>query len=71
MQVIMAGSIADTVCRGIMDAMPYAEENLLKAVVGKILPKHGIVVETSRGELKDSEEVGDWMYNDIEIKVKG
>ena len=70
MQVIMIGSIADAVNREIMDSLPYVEENVLKAVVGKILPKHGIIVEAARDELKDTEELGTWLYHDIEIKSK-
>ena len=70
MQVIMIGSIADAVSREIMDSLPYVEENVLKAVVGKILPKHGIIVEAARDELKDTEELGTWLYHDIEIKCK-
>ena len=70
MQVIMIGSIAEAVSREIMDSFPYVEENVLKAVVGKILPKHGIIVEAARDELKDNDELGNWLYNDIEIKTK-
>ena len=70
MKVIMAGSIADAVSREIMDTLPYVEENVMKAVVGKILPKHGIIVEAARDELKDMEELGTWLYHDIEIKSK-
>ena len=70
MQVIMIGSIADAVCGEIMNSFPYVEENVLKAVVGKILPKHGIIVEAARDELKDTEELGTWLFHDIEIKSK-
>ena len=70
MQVIMIGSIADAVSREIMNSLPYVEGNVLKAVVGKILPKHGIIVEAARDELKDTEELGTWLYHDIEIKSK-
>lgn len=70
MQVIMIGSIADAVSREIMDSFPYVEENVLKAVVGKILPKHGIIVSAARDELKDNDELGTWLYHNIEIKSK-
>ena len=70
MQAIMIGNIADAVSREIIDSLPYVEETVLKAVVGKILPKHGIIVEAARDELKDNEELGTWLYNDIEIKSK-
>ena len=70
MQVIMIGSIADAVSREIMDSLPYVEETVLKAVIGKILPKHGVIVSAARDELKDTEELGTWLYNDIEIKSK-
>ena len=70
MQVIMVGSIMDAVAREIVDSMPYVEENVLKGIIGKVLPKHGIIVEASRDELKDTDELGSWLYQDIEIKVK-
>ena len=70
MQAIMIGNIADAVSREIMDSLPYVEETVLKAVVGKILPKHGVIVEAARDELKDNEELGAWLYHDIEIKSK-
>lgn len=70
MQAIMIGNIADAVSREIMDSLPYVEENVLKAVVGKILPKHGIIVSAARDELKDTEELGTWLFHDIEIKSK-
>lgn len=70
MQVIMVGSIADAVSREIKESIPYVEENILKAVVGQILPKHGLIVQASRDELKNTEELGTWLYHDIDIKEK-
>lgn len=70
MQVIMIGSIAEAVSREIKESIPYVEEQILKAVVRQILPKHGIIVEAARDELKDTEELGTWLYHDIEIKSK-
>lgn len=71
MQAIMIGSIADAVSREIKGSIPYVEENVIKAIVGKILPKHGIIIEATRDELKNTEELGSWLYQDIEIKAKG
>ena len=70
MQAIMMGNIADAVCMEIEKSIPYLELNILKGVIGQILPKHGIVVQTSRDELKNSDELGNWLYHDIEIKAK-
>ena len=70
MQEIMMGNIADAVCMEIEKSIPYLELNILKGVIGQILPKHGIVVQASRDELKNSEELGNWLYHDIEIKAK-
>ena len=71
MQAIMIGSIADTVSREIKESIPYVEENVLKAIVVKILPKHGVIIEATRDEMKNNEELGSWLYQDIEIKAKG
>lgn len=70
MQAIMIGSIADAVSREIKESIPYVEENVLKEIVGKILPKHGVIIEATRDELKNDEELGSWLYQDIEIKAK-
>lgn len=70
MQVVMVGSIADAISREIADAIPYVEKKILRAVVGKILPKQGIIVQAERNELKNTEELGNWLYHDIEIKSK-
>lgn len=71
MQAIMMGNIADVVCMEIEKSIPYLELNILKGVVGQILPKHGIVIQSSVDELRDNEGLGKCLYHDVEIKVKG
>ena len=70
MQAIMMGNIADVVCMEIEKSIPYLEQNVLRGIVGQFLPRNGIVVQASRDELKNNDELGIWLYHDIEIKAK-
>lgn len=70
MQAIMIGNILDVVCTEIEKSIPYLEQNVLRGIVGQFLPRNGIVVQTSRDELKNNDELGTWLYHDIEIKAK-
>lgn len=70
MQAIMIGNILDAVCTEIEKSIPYLEQNVLRGIVGQFLPRNGIVVQASRDELKNNDELGIWLYHDIEIKAK-
>lgn len=70
MQAVLIGNIADSVVMGIKKVLPYAEEQILQSAVEAIVPKCGIVIEAQKDELKGNDELGTWLYNDIEIKVK-
>ena len=70
MQAIMIGRIADAVSREINDYIPFVHESVLKSIVGKILPKHGVIIEATRDELKNDEERGAWLYQTVESKAK-
>jgi len=70
MQAIMIGNIFDAVCTEIEKSIPYLEQNVLRGIVGQLLPRNGIVVQASRDELKNNDELGTWLYHDIEINAK-
>lgn len=70
MQAIMIGNVLDAVCTEIEKSISYLEHNVLRGVVGQFLPRNGIVVQASRDELKNNDELGTWLYHDIEIKAK-
>ena len=71
MQVVQIGDIADRIVESVKQALPYAEYTILRSIVEDILPAHGIIIAATKEELRDNPDLGEVLYHDVEINVKG
>ena len=67
MRVVQMGDIAESVCSEVRLALPYVEDDILSAVVRKVLPEHGIIIEATKRELRDNRELGGVLYNEVTL----
>lgn len=70
MRAILMGDIANCLTETICHAIPYAEREILQAMVREVLPECGIVIETTKEELEGNKALGGLLYNEVELKRK-
>lgn len=68
MKLIMAGDILEGVVATIMQALPYSEEAVLRGILSEAIPKRGMVIEATKGELSNME--GNLLYKEVEVIAK-
>ena len=70
MRTILMGDIADSLTDTVCQALPYADREILHAMVREVMPERGIVIEATKEELEGNKALVGLLYNEVEIMRK-
>ena len=70
MTAILMGDIADAIFRAVATAIPYSEENVLRACVEAVVPKRGIIIEATKEEIRANKDLGGILFHEGEVRPK-